>query len=207
MCITADLGNSLGAFLAALLFRVLVVREKPKVQLGWWWSLAAALGLFVLISAIKGVTSDSFLNPRWLAHNVREFSMFPLMVLPWTLATVYFCEQDLRSAPASPPPQFHLSRAILWQLSTMTFILFAFLAWHIVLALSQDIGEMAQKPPFARGGRLSIQYLLAFHYFEHVLDYVFVIPLTILFHSAITLLSAHREKNRLSEMDPEFGTG
>ena len=45
------------------------------------------------------------------------------------------------------------------------------------------IGELAQKPPFARTGALGVPYLLASHNFEHVLDTIYFTLVTLLLWS------------------------
>ena len=37
----------------------------------------------------------------------------------------------------------------------------------------EGVGTLAQKPEFAKGGELSVIYLLASHFFEHFLDTIF----------------------------------
>jgi hypothetical protein len=45
------------------------------------------------------------------------------------------------------------------------------------------IGQLAQTPPFAKAGTLSVPYLLASHYFEHLLDTIYFTLLTLLLWS------------------------
>ena len=52
--------------------------------------------------------------------------------------------------------------------------------YQVVISLANDVGSLAQRPDFAKGGELSIAYLLASHYFEHVLDSLFFALLTLL---------------------------
>jgi hypothetical protein len=53
-------------------------------------------------------------------------------------------------------------------------------AYQVVVSLGHDIGALAQQPSFAEGGRLGVPYLLASHFFEHVLDSLFFTLVTLL---------------------------
>ena len=65
--------------------------------------------------------------------------------------------------------------------------------YQISASLMAGIGDIAQKPSFAHGGKLTIPYLLASHYFEHVLDSIFFTLLTL-----FLVYSAPRTKESIS---------
>jgi len=107
-------------------------------------------------------------DPRYLAHGIRELATFPVTYFPVPL---YFILKREKSAFRSTGEKKH------WVLKLFLLVFFviflAGLSYEVWAALSNGIGELAQKPAFAHGGRLGIPYLLASHYFEHFLDTVY----------------------------------
>jgi hypothetical protein len=129
-----------------------------------WWANGNPL------AAVAGVWRD----PRYLAHAVRELATFPLTYYPLPLAALLSLEGlDRRDDPSPTGP---LDK-------TMTAAAGLFLvgfAYQVMVSLINDVGSLAQKPDFAKGGELSIAYLLASHSFEHFLDTLFFALLTII---------------------------
>jgi hypothetical protein len=143
-----------------------------------WGYLAAALVTVVAVSclatpeplkALRAVWSD----PRYLAHSVRELATFPLVFYPIPLAILLAAEprsgtEDGQSRPAE---------------TLMIGLLLVFcigFSYQVTVSLAHDIGTLAQRPDFAKGGELGVPYLLASHYFEHVLDSIYFGLLTLL---------------------------
>ena len=115
-------------------------------------------------------------DPRYLAHSVRELATFPLTYYPIPLYVI------LRSQRLSntPPNERH---GRLWVLMSVLAVVFVVgFAFQVQRSLSAGIGDLAQKPAFAKGGRLGVPYLLASHYFEHVLDTIFFALLSLLLY-------------------------
>lgn len=102
-------------------------------------------------------------DPRYLAHSVRELVTFPLTFFPIPLA-LWFANQSSESSSISLA-----SRRPLLILLALAIPLLLIQIW---IPLTVGIGELAQKPTFAESP-LPIEYLLASHYFEHVLDTIF----------------------------------
>ncbi len=50
---------------------------------------------------------------------------------------------------------------------TAIFLFTILFAYQSIIPLMIEIGNLAQNPDFAKGGELSILYLLSSHYFEH----------------------------------------
>jgi len=117
-------------------------------------------------------------DPRYLAHSVRELLTFPLTYFPVVL---YFLYRDRRE-PTGGKADAKLKVVI----ACLALVFLGGLLYQSIVPLSAGIGELAQKPGFAEGGRLSIAYLLASHYFEHVLDSVYFTLLCLLLHGWAT---------------------
>ena len=161
------------------------IRPSPKGSI----YLLSALGLFVsfgtyfnsgLMAAIHKVWTD----PRYLAHSVRELLTFPLVYYPVPL---FFMMKDADADPNTekvPKGRDLTSLKIFLLLCTVIFV--AAIGYQSYIPLKQGIGELAQKPAFAKGGKLGIPYLLASHYFEHFLDAVYFSLLCLLLYGAAT---------------------
>jgi hypothetical protein len=98
---------------------------------------------------------------------------FPLTYYPLALAALLVGE-----APAVRRERRALSGPDLAIGGLAALFAVAFL-YQVVVSLGHDIGELAQRPAFAVGGRLGIPYLLASHFFEHVLDSLFFALMTL----------------------------
>lgn len=102
-------------------------------------------------------------DPRYLAHSVREVATFPLTFFPLPIA-LWLASQS--------PAKRSLSLTPRRPLLILTALALPLLLIQIWVPLSIGISDLAQKPSFSEGP-LSISYLLASHYFEHVLDSMF----------------------------------
>ncbi len=112
-------------------------------------------------------------DPRYLAHSVRELATFPLTYYPLPLAALLVADRG-RANSRQKTNGCDLGVA----LAGLLFV--AGLSYQVAVSLAHDVGSMAQHPGFARGGRLTVPYLLASHYFEHFLDSIFFALLTLL---------------------------
>jgi len=135
---------------------------------------AVAVGMTWLVNrdplaAVIAVWRD----PRYLAHSVRELVTFPLTYYPLALAVLLAGE-----APA-PRTRRAVRRSDL-AIGALAVLFAVAFAYQAVVSLGHDIGALAQQPFFAEGGRLGIPYLLASHFFEHVLDSLFFTLVTLL---------------------------
>jgi hypothetical protein len=106
-----------------------------------------------------------WINPRYLAHSVRELATFPLIYYPIPL---YFLLKN--SERSEKKWEFRQVSKWMMVLAVIFLVLFAY---QVIIPLQVGIGELAQKPSFADGGELSIAYLLSSHYFEHFLDSIY----------------------------------
>ena len=139
--------------------------------------LAAAVLLVVAVTVVANrdpvaAVVTAWSDPRYLAHSVRELATFPLTYYPIPLAVL------LAGEPPDPERRRGHSRAELLLVAALAVFAVGF-AYQVVVSLSHDIGTLAQRPDFARGGGLTIPYLLASHAFEHVLDTIFFSLLTL----------------------------
>ena len=137
-------------------------------------AVAVAVGMTWLVNrdplaAVAGVWSD----PRYLAHSVRELVTFPLTYYPLALALLLGGEAPTRRErrAVSGPDLLVGALAALFAAGFL---------FQVAVSLGHDIGALAQQPAFAAGGRLGIPYLLASHFFEHVLDSLFFALATLL---------------------------
>lgn len=111
---------------------------------------------------------STWTDPRYLAHSVRECATFPLIYFPLPLSFFFRRKAGQRAPSHGGFP----TRA--WLVSAVLALLFiALLAYQAATALGAGIGTMAQRPGFAGGSALPVYYLIASHYFEHVLDTVY----------------------------------
>lgn len=128
--------------------------------------------LFLLTLLFNGTSIyplfSTWTDPRYLAHSVRECATFPLIYFPLPLYFFFLkTTRDSTHGRGGFP-------AIAWLVSAFLAVLFiALLAYQVVVVLDAGIGTMAQRPGFARGSVLPVYYLMASHYFEHVLDTVY----------------------------------
>jgi len=140
-----------------------------------YWLSGFALFVLVTILCNLGDLSAPFTlwaDPRYLAHGVRELLTFPLTYFPIPL---YFFYRN-RTAGGKA------GKKLILLISGLGMVFLAVFLYQCILPLSAGIGDLAQKPAFAEGGRLSIAYLLASHYFEHVLDSVYFTLLCLLLY-------------------------
>jgi len=134
-----------------------------------YFSLGIILLVFLtmLLNRNLGATLSFILsNPRYLAHSIRELATFPLTYFPIPL---YFMLKAENESNGAAPQQKGIEYGI-YILSTL-FLCGVF--YQANFSLQAGIGNIAQKPAFASSGHLTIPYLLASHYFEHVLDSIY----------------------------------
>lgn len=182
------------------LFGVMVLFRRPvRLSSKGAFYILASVGLFLIfglyfntgfLAAIYKVWTD----PRYLAHSVRELLTFPVIYYPIPL---YFMMKDNTN---NENPQNSANWKELKPLKICFVILLvifvAAFAYQSYIPLTQGISELAQKPAFARGGKLGIPYLLAAHYFEHFLDSIyFSLFCLLLFGAANRRFTASRKWN------------
>lgn len=149
------------------------------------WSRRGLPLLAASVAVVAGVTwlatgdplaavAETWRDPRYLAHSVRELVTFPLTYYPLALAALLAGE-----APAVRRERRALSGPDL-AIGGLAALFAAAFLYQVVVSLGHDIGALAQQPSFAEGGRLDISYLLASHFFEHFLDSLFFTLVTLL---------------------------
>lgn len=107
-------------------------------------------------------------NPRYLAHSVRELMTFPIIYFPIPL--FFFMRKDKSNSVSNQSRQNKKLNRFIASLAIAFLIGFFY---QVYISLSEGIGNLAQKPSFAKTGELGIPYLLASHYFEHFLDTIY----------------------------------
>jgi hypothetical protein len=154
---------------------------KPNAQ-GLLYIFLSFLLLLSLTFIVNGGRLDALYavwkKPRYLAHSVRELATFPITYFPIPL--YFFLKRERREDPQGTSKE--IARFNYFILS-ITAALLAILFYQIYTPLKEGIGNLAQKPAFAKGGKLDIPYLLSFHYFEHLLDSIYFAMACLLFWS------------------------
>ena len=153
------------------IYVILLFFESPiSVNKKGFRFISISLLLCVLVTYL--VNNDLFraiahvwTEPRYLAHSVRELATFPLTYYPIPLYIMLKYGEDLNITL-----RFDRVAKTMALIAILFLILFAY---QSVIPLQKGIGELAQKPSFAKGGELSVAYLLSSHYFEHFLDSVY----------------------------------
>jgi hypothetical protein len=131
-------------------------------------ALAACLG--VGITAFNWSGWRSFLNPRWMAHSIREIATYPLTGIPIALASVMLVEVYLSGATTLTVAPDVPSLVLLGAGCAIAIA-------QLLLLKNANVLSLAQRPAFAKNG-LSVPYLLCSHVFEHFLDFVLIGPLS-----------------------------
>ncbi len=114
-------------------------------------------------------------DARYLAHGVRELLTFPVTYFPIPL--YFFLRGEKESGIYSS-----MNKKLILSIACLSLIFIAGFFYEASIPLSKGIGNLAQKPAFAKGGKLGIPYLLAAHYFEHFLDTIFFTLLCLLLY-------------------------
>ncbi len=124
---------------------------------------------FILISCILGF-HPALTNMRYLAHQCREIVTHSLVTLPLSFALLIAIEQRLRPKVSLVSSQAWKKKNKFWGLCSILASSVIFL-WILIKLRHRDIMAHAQK-------QSSVMDLLASHFFEHSLDYLFVPLLT-----------------------------
>lgn len=117
-----------------------------------------------LLHAVHLVWTD----PRYLAHSVRELLTFPIIYYPIPLYFIIIGEKG-----PNDWKEIAENTSVEYVIASFFLIFIAGLAYQCWIPLTHGIAELAQKPSFAKQGKLGIPYLLAAHYFEHFLDTIY----------------------------------
>ena len=127
-----------------------------------------------------------FKNNRYLAHSVREVATFPLTYFPIPLYFIFGASPKSTIGNQQPTDR----TKIVLLMATLIFLIL--MSLQVISPLQEGIGKLAQKPDFAKMGKLNISYLLASHYFEHFLDSIF-------FTLLVLLLLTKKKENSLNQ--------
>lgn len=145
---------------------------------------------------VVGVFSSTWKDPRYLAHSVRELMTFPLTYFP---LPAYFILRRTKSKGISEARG--IERWLRYGIILLTVAFLIGFFYQVYVPLSEGIGNLAQKPSFARDGRLGVPYLLASHFFEHFLDTIYFTLLCLLLYGLALQRSYHRQETTDKEKE------
>jgi hypothetical protein len=145
------------------------------------------VGVFLIFSCTFLFNKGSFeafvlgwRDPRYLAHSVRELLTFPVTYFPIPL---YFFLS--RERPAEPFEKAASNRTFQRVIIFLAILFLLGFLYQSFLPLTRGIGNLSQRPAFAKGASLGIPYLLASHYFEHFLDSIYFTLVCVILNSVI----------------------
>lgn len=118
-------------------------------------------------------------DPRYLAHSVRELLTFPVTYFPLPLYLILRGEKQKRGGGYRRGKQ---NTNLKYAIACLAILFLLGLFYQSYISLTEGIGNLAQKPDFAKCGKLGIPYLLASHYFEHFLDTIYFSLLCLLLY-------------------------
>ena len=124
-------------------------------------------------------------EPRYLAHSVRELATFPVTYYPFALYFMLNHKNPHGSQKVTGDWTLQVS------IITALFLFTILFAYQSIIPLMVGIGNLAQNPDFAKGGELSILYLLSSHYFEHFLESLYFILMSLLIYYSIQNYSSN----------------
>lgn len=154
-----------------------VVKKMLKIRInynpgGLMYISFGILLLFLLTYLFNGMIFNVFKfvwqEPRYLAHSVRELLTFTITYFPIPL---YFLLKEQQKTGDQQTKDS--SRLISPFIALLAVVFLVGLFYQSYIPLLHGIGDLAQKPYFAKDGILDIPYLLASHYFEHFLDTIY----------------------------------
>jgi hypothetical protein len=165
---------ALGAVGLSSAFSVFITKQ-PQLKKDKWpvpgvTYIILALVITLVISAFTFPGWQAFINPRWVAHSIREMATYPLTGIPIGVTAGIIVDRLVCKCDR-------------YQVTPRKSSIALIIAGLIILAVqlaylnNVDILAIAQKPAFAEEG-LSIAYLLFSHVFEHLLDFLLVAMLT-----------------------------
>ena len=159
-----------------------VARQNTSLKRAGKICIAVTALLMICLSAWVFPGWDGFLNPRWMAHSIRELATYPITGIPVALCSMLIAE-------------WYISGLNTWimKINLYSIILIVvglvMVAGQLIWLANVDVLAIAQKPSFAPDG-LSLSYLLTAHVFEHFLDFVLIAPLTAGIYLFLRVLSS-----------------
>jgi hypothetical protein len=169
---------------SALLMNLAGYRKRydRRLAAGGWICVGFAVVLMIALSIALFPGWSAFLNPRWMAHSIREIATYPITGIPIALVAIILVESYI-SGVRTWTIRIRYTNIIL--IGTAVVILISQLIW----IMNVDILAIAQKPSFSAEG-LSIGYLLTSHVFEHFLDFVLIALLSAGIYALIRVLTS-----------------
>ncbi len=133
-------------------------------------------GIFIVLTLVFGFTTDPFVTPSYLGHQLREIFGTDLTVtMAMAIGVLIYLERKFdssgnRNKVVGERQVVKFRSLIIWGLSAVIPAIFL-----IVMVLSLDVsGEISS---IGKTADWSVIDLFAWHFFEHSLDYIWVISL------------------------------
>jgi hypothetical protein len=156
-----------------------------------------SLGLFVLLTFVFGLTTDPFKTPSYIGHQLREIFGTDIPITMLITIGVMIClerkydkgciknNESMENSPAS-----YIQHIIVW--SIFTFIPTFFL---IAKVLTFDFSDEIERLGGTEGW--STMDIFAWHFYEHFLDYLFVISLVVFLYLIVLVKGPRKRTDQL----------
>ena len=162
------------------------------VQRRFSFLLPVSLLTFVALTFLFGFTADPFKTPSYLGHQLREIFGTDLSVTMFlAMGVLIYLENKYDKGPGPQArgneeyPKINLKRIIWWSVPAVCCS--AFLIFKVLtLDIGNEIGRLG------RTKNWSVLDLFAWHFFEHTLDYIFVVA--VVYFLYLVLLKSEYEK-------------
>lgn len=159
---------------AAYFLKIKISISKKYIE----YLVSSVVLIFLITFYLNGNIVNTFLyvwaDPRYLSHSVRELATFPLTYFPVVL---YIFSRVKKDSDVTSWKDF--SKIVRMIYICALAIFFIGFLYQVMSALTNGIGNLSQKPEFVKGDSLPVSYLLAFHYFEHFMDTIYFILLSL----------------------------
>ena len=121
--------------------------------------LVTAWTIFAALTIVFGISSDSFIDPRYLGHQARELFTHTLVTIPLAIATVIYSVGRTPRSAAGPQAGFKLH----WKPFLMFLLLSIYLAAGVLVTGARHQAQSADWTA-----------VICAHFFEHSFSYLIV---------------------------------
>jgi len=150
-------------------------------------------GIFIVLTIFFGFTRDPFETPSYLGHQLREIFGSDLSItMPLAVSVLIFLEQKYEPGSRITTDNGLKQHNFILYLMGWMIPVVSISAFVVFRVLTLDIsGEMSKLPGTRHWSVLDV---FAWHFYEHSLDYVFVISLVYFLYLLTLSIESIREK-------------